>query len=149
MFTQNYFYELCDDVQEHIMKIKAKNMIHKNYKTYYDRKRIVMSLLWIPDGDMVVDSSFVAFLFYLSSNLSIEFAEKNLIIRATWRNLYKLRKEVGEMDAHKRLLYLSSYEYTAILLDNWRDNEDEEGLEYLPNLKILQKKVWQEMLNQL
>lgn len=131
------------------MKIQSQNMIHKNYKTYCDRKKIVRSLLWIPDGDMVLDSSFVAFLFYLSRNPSIKFAEKNLIIRVTWSNLYKLRKELGEMDANKQELYLASYEYAAMLLDNWVDNEGDEGLEYLITFRMLKEKVWQEMLKHL
>ena len=149
MFTHNYFYELCDDVQVHIMKMKAQNMIYKNYKTYCDRKKIVTSLFWIPDEDMVLDSSFVAFLFYLSRNPSIKFAEKNLLIRATWRNLYQLRKEIGKMDAHQLDLYCAVYSYAAILLDNWANNEDDEGLEYLLTLQILKKKVWQELLKYL
>ena len=144
MFTQNYFYELCDDVQAHIMKMKAQNMIYKNYKTYCDRKKIVTSLFWIPDEDMVLDSSFVAFLFYLSRNPSIKFAEKKLMIRTTWRNLCKLRTEIGEMGAHKLDLYCASYEYAAILLDHW--NDDEEQFEYLLTLLLLKKKVWKEML---
>ena len=149
MFTQNYFYELCDDVREHIMKMGAKNIIQKNYKNYCDRKKIVSFLKWIPDGDLVLDSSFVAFLFYLSRNPSIKFTDKNLIIRATWRNLYKLSKEIRDLDVNKQALYCAAYEYAAILLDNWVENEDDEGLEHLLTLRILKKKVWQAMLNHL
>jgi hypothetical protein len=140
----NYFYELCDDVQEYIIKMGAKNMIQKNYKNYCTKKKLVSLLCVIPEEeDLVVDSSFVAFLFYLSRNPSIKFTDKNLIIRATWRNLYKLSKEIRDLDVNKQALYCAAYEYAAILLDNWVENEDDEGLEYLLTLQNLQKKVWQ------
>jgi len=117
MFTQNYFYDLCDDVQEYIIKMGAKNMIQKNYKNYCTKKKLVSLLCVIPEEeDLVVDSSFVAFLFYLSRNSSLKFAEKNSIIRA-WNNLISY-KWCREMDPHQQVLHRALYKYCTIYLSS-------------------------------
>lgn len=105
-------------------------MIQKNYKNYCTKKKLVSLLCVIPEEeDLVLDSSFVAFLFYLSRNPSIKFAEKNSIIRATWGNLisYKwCRKIFWEMDPYQQVLNCAAYQYTDILIASCT-NDDNEG----------------------